>query len=125
MVDTQNINAIPDKWLEDTTSVLDIGCGNGESQVNSIHKNWFLEMDINNMYRGIDLQSIPVIQLTNIYDNIDVTKVFFEDNTFDLILAIHVFEHIPFHEWRDTIKRIFRWLKPDGYLIIGVPFKGG
>ncbi len=50
---------------------------------------------------------------------LDITKLNFEDNFFDVIICNHVLEHIP-----DDIKalnELYRVLKPNGYAILQVP----
>ncbi len=47
------------------------------------------------------------------------TKLPFEDNTFDLIIANHVMEHIP--DWFETMKEFARTIKVGGTVEIWVP----
>ena len=50
----------------------------------------------------------------------DLQNLFFNDNTFDFVLASDVFEHVR----RDdkAFSEIYRVLKPNGYLIFTIPF---
>lgn len=92
--------------------LLDLGCGFAplyglykkySSSVtlvdwgNSLHQNQFLdfEMDLNK-------------------------KLMFENNQFDTVLLTDVLEHI--YEPKQLLAEIYRILKPDGKLILGVPF---
>jgi len=45
----------------------------------------------------------------------------FKDNTFDLIYASHVLEHIPWYKTEEVLKEWVRILKPGGQLEIWVP----
>jgi len=45
----------------------------------------------------------------------------FQDNTYDLIYASHILEHIPWYKTEDTLREWVRILKPDGTLEIWVP----
>ncbi len=45
----------------------------------------------------------------------------FPNNTFDVVYASHVLEHIPWYMLEDTIKEWSRILKPNGVLEIWVP----
>ena len=45
----------------------------------------------------------------------------FKDNTFDLIYASHVLEHIPWYKTEEVLKEWVRVLKPGGILEIWVP----
>lgn len=50
-----------------------------------------------------------------------VKKMNFPNNTFDVVYASHVLEHIPWYMLEDTIKEWSRILKPNGVLEIWVP----
>lgn len=52
--------------------------------------------------------------------NESITKLTFPDNTFDIALNFDVLEHIPDPEV--GLAEIFRVLKPDGKLLLSVPF---
>jgi len=51
--------------------------------------------------------------------NIDITKIQFKANTFDIILCIHVLEHV--ENDNEALMELYRILKPDGWAIIQVP----
>jgi SAM-dependent methyltransferase len=44
----------------------------------------------------------------------------FEDNSFDMVLAFHLFEHV--YDYHTSVNEIFRILKPGGKFIISMPF---
>ena len=50
----------------------------------------------------------------------DCTKLSFNDNTFDLLISQHVFEHI--FDVKKALSESIRVLKDDGYSIISIPF---
>ncbi|MFN3840955.1 MAG: class I SAM-dependent methyltransferase [Cyclobacteriaceae bacterium] len=50
----------------------------------------------------------------------DATNISFADNTFDLVLANHVLEHIP--DYKKALSEIWRVLKPGGTAILQTPF---
>jgi SAM-dependent methyltransferase len=64
-------------------------------------------------YVAVDLDS-PLATL-----RADVTRLPFEEGSFDLILCSHVLEHVP--DDRAAIAELFRVLRPDGTAIIQVP----
>ncbi|NER80510.1 MAG: class I SAM-dependent methyltransferase [Leptolyngbya sp. SIO1D8] len=76
---------------------------------------------------GVDLQSNPetVSQLLaklDCYPKLSYgvpDRLLFDDNTFDLIVAISVLEHIK--EIRSFLEEIHRVLKPGGQLLVGMP----
>jgi len=51
----------------------------------------------------------------------DVKKLPFEDNSCDILLAHHLWEHIPLHEQEETIREWYRVLKVGGILSIHIP----
>ena len=52
---------------------------------------------------------------------VDITNIYFKDNTFDVILCSHVLEHI--QDDRKAMSELFRIIKPGGWSIIQVPRK--
>ena len=66
------------------------------------------------------------ITFTDLYESEGVIKVNIEekmpfaDNSFDYVLAFHLFEHV--YHFDFAIMEIFRILKPEGKLIVSVPF---
>lgn len=69
-------------------------------------------------YVGCDLQPCPERGL----EQVDILNIPHADNTFDLIVCIHVLEHI-----RDdlrAIRELQRCLKPGGKLLLAVPIYG-
>ncbi|MCT7983620.1 methyltransferase domain-containing protein [Laspinema sp. A4] len=67
----------------------------------------------NLQYIGADLDS----PLANV--KMDLTKIQYDDNYFDVILCNHVLEHIP--NDIQAMKELFRVLKPGGWAILQVP----
>ena len=52
--------------------------------------------------------------------NEDVTRLSFDDNSFDALLTFDVLEHVP--RYRDAVQEFHRVLDFGGYLILTVPF---
>ena len=51
--------------------------------------------------------------------HMDITDLQFEDNRFDVILCVHVLEHIP--DDAQAMKELYRVLKPGGWAIVQSP----
>jgi predicted SAM-dependent methyltransferase len=51
--------------------------------------------------------------------NMDITKIPYEDNSFDVIICNHVLEHIP--NDRQAMSELYRVLRPGGWSILQVP----
>lgn len=103
--------------------VLDIGCGRGDITLN-------LGSQCKMAY-GIDYAADAITLANEIKDKypkkikdkvkflkINAKKLDFPDNTFDVIIAIDVFEHLYDPELRKSLKEMKRVLKPNGVLFI-------
>ena len=51
---------------------------------------------------------------------IDVCRVPFADNTFDVIICNHVLEHVP--DDQKALSELFRVLKPTGFAVLQTPY---
>jgi ubiquinone/menaquinone biosynthesis C-methylase UbiE len=97
--------------------VLDIGCGKGGLL------NYLSSMGYSNLY-GIDRDTASIVEAkkaveTAIFFVGEAEKIPFKDSSFDLIVLDQVLEHL---RWPlNAISEIFRVLKDDGKLVIGVP----
>lgn len=49
----------------------------------------------------------------------DITNILFDDNTFDVILCVHVLEHVM--DDRKAMRELYRVLKPGGWAILQSP----
>lgn len=97
--------------------ILDIGSGDGSSQLGSIHKDKFLSAE----YFGIDIRANVLDSKMHIF-NADIVDFDFDINCkWDTILAIAVIEHIPFSKWELLFKKLRSWVAPNGYLVVMTP----
>jgi len=103
---------------------LDVGCGDG-TVTSYIAKT----LDDKDKLVGVDYDPVRIKRLsskTNMKITIiegDAIKLPIPDNYADIINIHHVMEHIP--EEEKAMSELKRVLKPDGYLIIGVPHEAG
>jgi cyclopropane fatty-acyl-phospholipid synthase-like methyltransferase len=103
------------------TSILDIGSGNGQ----------YLEQTLSNIKDSAD-SSLTLLEpssdlikqlqarfggslVTIIHSSIDS---FSTDEKFDVVLASHLFYHIPRPEWPAQLLKMLSFLKPEGKLIV-------
>lgn len=91
-----------------------MGCGDGNSQIESRHKSHFL----NNGYVGLDIRSDLASKINIV--NADVFD-YETDKKFDAVLAIAVIEHIPFSYWPKLFDKLKSWTNEGGYIAILVP----
>lgn len=69
-----------------------------------------------------DFETLSIHEFVNIDYVLDISKGMpFQNNSFDIIYASHVLEHIPWYKSEDVLKEIHRILKPGGQLEIWVP----
>jgi ubiquinone/menaquinone biosynthesis C-methylase UbiE len=95
-------------------TILDIGCGS--------YPYFLIHTNFKEKY-GID-PSLNILSIKNInLKKLDITKqkLPFEDNLFDVITMLAVFEHIDFDKLESVLKDIRRVLKNNGLLVITTP----
>jgi 2-polyprenyl-3-methyl-5-hydroxy-6-metoxy-1,4-benzoquinol methylase len=107
------------------TSILDVGCGSGLYLVT------FLKLGAKYVAgQDIDESSINcakgITEKLNLNADLkigDCSNLQFADNTFDFVFSGDVFEHITEKKKDETLKEIFRVLKPGGTVVIKTPNK--
>lgn len=65
-------------------------------------------------YDKLDIRAVKHVNLVE-----DLTQLTLKDNTYDLVVIWHVFEHIV--EDKKAISEVYRVLKPGGHLLMSVP----
>ncbi len=110
-----NTVSLLNKYLKQGDKVLDVGVGTGRllGKLKGNFKKF-----------GVDISS-KYLKLAK-SQNIDVCMAFVEelpysDSSFDLIVTTDVLEHVL--DLNTAVKEILRVLKPDGTLIVRVPYK--
>jgi ubiquinone/menaquinone biosynthesis C-methylase UbiE len=103
------------------THVFDLGCGEGYVSRQLVHLGAasVLAMDISE--KMIDTaQSMEASGIT--YQVGDARSMAgLNDNTFDLVLAMFLFNYLDVEESAQTVKEIYRILKPGGTFVMAVP----
>ncbi|MCQ2593230.1 MAG: methyltransferase domain-containing protein [Treponema sp.] len=94
----------------------------------SINKVRYKKKNYRKLEIGPGLQRLAGFETLNIIDGKSVDYIMdisnplkFEDNSFDLIYASHVIEHVPWFLQKRLFSELFRILKPSGVLEIWVP----
>jgi len=97
------------------TSVLDVGCGDGEQLKQYVRDDTF------GCGLDIDLDKIKSINNnnSNCFVCSDAQNLPFKDETFDLVTATEVIEHLPDHN--RFLGEVHRVLKPNGFLFLSTP----
>ena len=110
------------RWSKKFTEkrVIEIGCGHG-------HHLLYGEQNYKN-YIGLDIEYKYAATVQSRYENAavvngDAYQLPFADNSTDAVLSIYNLQHL---KKLDTgLKEIYRILKPEGELLIGLPAEGG
>ena len=127
LVGTQN-KATRDTWLRDTlqniptgSRILDAGAGELQYRPFCEHLNYvsqdFAQYDGKGDEKGLQTGAWDQTRLDIVSD---ITAIPEPDASFDAIMCIEVFEHLP--EPIKAIKEFSRLLRPGGHLIITAPF---
>jgi tRNA (uracil-5-)-methyltransferase TRM9 len=111
------------EMLSGDESILDLGCGNGELARELAQRGH------RGSYLGVDF-SLPLLQnaesqpegFSATFLQADLTTLdklsILDALSFDFIFSFAVLHHIPSSDLRlNILKKIFQWLKPDGYFI--------
>jgi 2-polyprenyl-3-methyl-5-hydroxy-6-metoxy-1,4-benzoquinol methylase len=90
------------------TRILDAGCGEGVLVEEYAARGWQIE--------GLDLNySSPYVRRG------DLLAMPYEDNRFDAILLLDVFEHLAYVDQPRALQEMRRVLKPKGWLLASIP----
>ncbi len=107
-----------DEGLERASSLLDLGCGDGENL------QW-LRKYADRIYAS-DYNSIRMTRVTSCAEEqvylADITNYPALDNSFEIIFFNHVLEHIPDHV--QAISEVARITQPGGIVVLGIPNEG-
>lgn len=106
--------------------LLDIGCADGKKFFTLLDKKGFegaTYIGLDSVYWDADSKFRPTSsgRMTFVYG--DACNLPFPDNSFDLVMLSHVFEHIENSE--GVCAEINRVIKKDGKILIIVPLEGG
>jgi len=100
-------------YMSECSNILDVGCGTGRFISNSPSR-----------IKGVDGNKESVEECLKKGYNVvkaDVTKLPFEDNSFDGVHCSHVIEHLQPKEAYKLLSELLRVLKKDGILVIRTP----
>lgn len=109
-------------WYNSYPKVLEIGCGEG-SLLSELYKYNFGR----GVYTGIDISHYAIshsVDRNVKYARACASELPFKSNTFDVVMAFDVLEHLPYGaHFSNSIKEIGRVIKSKGKLIITIPLQ--
>jgi len=109
------------RWVDDllallpeNASVLDLGCGGGRTAAQTVAAR--------HSYTGVDISPAQIERARErIPDGrflvADVTALELEPASFDAVMSMFMFGHIPRAEQPPLLAHVHRWLKPNGLLL--------
>jgi len=111
-------NDISEDVLQGSKTILEFGPATGLNHLISIHRDFFIKNNKAGRYLGIDLEPYE-----ERYFNIQQGDIryFQTDQKFDIVLALHVIEHIEFDQWASVLEKLCSFVASGGYLILGTP----
>ena len=103
-----------EKYIKKNDKILDVGVGLGRlmAKINKDVEKFGVDIDINQLIKSKDSVNVCLSK---------AEEMPYIDDLFDLIVCTDVLEHVI--DLNSTIKNIIGCLKPDGKLIIRVPYK--
>jgi ubiquinone/menaquinone biosynthesis C-methylase UbiE len=103
--------------LSPGSSVLDLGCGSGVPADIEISKEHLVTgVDISQTQINLARQNNP----TGNFLHGDAGSIEFDNSTFDAVVSFYTLEHIPRIEHETILRRINKWLRPGGLLLISM-----
>jgi ubiquinone/menaquinone biosynthesis C-methylase UbiE len=103
--------------LEPGSSVLDLGCGSGDPADIEIAREYKVTgVDISQAQIDLARGNVP----TGSFIHGDAGSVEFPASSFDAVVSFYALEHIPREEHESILRRIHHWLRPGGFLLIGL-----
>lgn len=101
--------------LEPGSSVLDLGCGSGDpADIEIAKEHRVTGVDISQTQIDLARQNVP----TGHFLHGDAASVEFPAGSFDAVVSFYTLEHIPRNEHATVLRRIYGWLRPEGFLLI-------
>jgi SAM-dependent methyltransferase len=112
------------RWLGKVTSrlppgssFLDLGCGSGDpADVEIAKAHQITGVDISRVQVAHARKNVPA----GAFHHADAASVDFPKGSFDAVVSFYALEHIPRDEHAPLIGRIYRWLRPGGYLLLAI-----
>jgi cyclopropane fatty-acyl-phospholipid synthase-like methyltransferase len=103
--------------LDKDASVLDIGCGGGIPVCRELAQTASVTgVDISPVQIAFARQNVP----GGHFLCSDIMAMVFPDASFDAVVSFYTIFQLPKEEHRELFGRIYRWLKPKGYLLATV-----
>jgi ubiquinone/menaquinone biosynthesis C-methylase UbiE len=97
--------------------VLELGCGPGSDAVRLAAHRRYTGVDISPVMLSIARERVP----RGTFIEHDLTTLDLPEASFDAVVSLYVFGHLPAAEHQPTFEQAFRWLRPGGVLCASFP----
>jgi ubiquinone/menaquinone biosynthesis C-methylase UbiE len=98
------------------SDVLELGCGSGTAAAVLADGRSYTGVDLSEGQLSLARRRLP----KETFVQADLTSISFPDGSFDAVVALYVFNHVPRAEQAPTFARIFRWLRPGGRVMLSL-----
>ena len=103
--------------LDDESSVLEVGCGNGLPATRKIaERHSVTGIDVSAEQIDRARRNVPTARLLQA----DLMHVEFDHRAFDAVAAFYVVDHLPRELHAALFRRLHGWLRPGGYLLFTI-----
>ena len=99
------------------SDVLELGCGPGVDAVLLAEGRRYTGVDLSPVMMSLARDRAPAATFLEG----DLTTLEFPDASFDAVVSLYVFGHLPAAEHEPTFRRVFRWLRPGGVFCSSFP----
>jgi cyclopropane fatty-acyl-phospholipid synthase-like methyltransferase len=100
--------------LEPGSSLLDLGCGGGRESAQTLATRYrYTGVDISEEQLRRARERIP----TGRFVRADVTRVELDPESFEAVVSLFMFGHIPRAQQEPLLRRVAAWLRADGWLL--------
>ena len=99
------------------SDVLELGCGPGIDAVAFAEGRRYTGIDLSPVMLSLAEQRVP----TGVFLQHDLTSTRLPASSFDAVVALYVFGHVPAEEHAPAFAAVFRWLRPGGVFCSSFP----
>lgn len=102
--------------LDEGSAVLELGCGPGTEAAQLSAGRRYVGVDLSRAQLTLARRRVP--HATFVLG--DFTSMAFRPGSFDGVVALYVFMHVPQEDLASTFERIYHWLRPGGRLMLSL-----
>jgi len=99
------------------SEVLELGCGAGVDAIDLAEGRRYTGVDLSEVMISLARGRVP----SGTFVQDDLASLAFPQASFDAVVSLYVFGHVPASEHVPTFRRVFEWLRPGGVFCASVP----